>query len=372
MDDSGDTYTTTSFELESGQILPSVDVRYKSFGRLNEERDNCIFVCHALTGNQSVDEWWKEIFGTGKLLDPDRYMIVCANVLGSCYGTTGPTSVDPSTGKKYGSAFPDTTVRDSVRLHAKMVKEHLDVNAIACVVGGSMGGMQTLEWAAVCGPEYVKTIIPICCGTHHHAWQIGISETQRQAIYADPAWKNGTYLDDDDGKVDTRGPLQGIAVARQIAMFSYRSHDAYETKFGRRVIEDVSPGDSNGQDVVYDVERYLQYQGQKFLGRFDPLSYVKCTRMMDSHDIGRGRGGVAAACKHLITMPSLVVSVSSDALYPPIEQERLHALLPRSEYLCVESVNGHDGFLLDHEAISPVAQRFLSKHLPERLRPATS
>lgn len=351
----------------SGTILRNVQVRYRAYGELNRERNNAVVVCHALTGNASVDSWWKEIFGPEKLLDPTRNFIICANVLGSCYGTSGPLTANPETGKPYGASFPDTTVRDSVRIHIKLLKEELRVRQVACVIGGSMGGMQTLEWGAIGGPDFVRSIVPICCGTHHHAWQIGISETQRQAIYADPNWNGGNYRKGHE-------PLRGLSVARQIAMFSYRSHRAYESKFGRRRVtrENHDDMDENGQREHYDVENYLRYQGEKFLTRFDALSYVKCTRMMDSHDIGRGRGGIERAARELITMPSLVVGVSSDALYPPSEQKELQRLLPRSEFFMIDSANGHDGFLLDHEVMMPVALDFLRRHVPEHFGPRSS
>ena len=374
MNDEGETFVAKNVRLDSGIAMPSLKIRYKRFGKLNVKKDNCMVVCHALTGNQAVDSWWKEIFGPGKLLDPNIYMIVCANVLGSCYGSSGPTSIDPATGKPYGSTFPDTTIRDTVNLHVKLVREHLGVKRVACVIGGSMGGMQALEWGAICGSDYVRSIITMCCGTHHHAWQIGISETQRQAIYMDPNWRGGTYLDAE--RTASSPPLGGLAIARQIAMVSYRSHAAYEAKFGRRVVDEASStvveaeNRDGGQKVRYDVESYLRYQGQKFLGRFDPLSYVKCTRSMDSHDLGLGRGESAeSVARSRITMPALVVSISSDGLYPPCEQRALHRALSRSEYLSIESDNGHDGFLLDHERIMPVAIDFLRRNLPRYLHP---
>eukprot|EP00457_Paulinella_chromatophora_P002442 gb/GEZN01002447.1/.p1 GENE.gb/GEZN01002447.1/~~gb/GEZN01002447.1/.p1 ORF type:complete len:461 (-),score=76.50 gb/GEZN01002447.1/:1034-2416(-) len=359
MDDSGETFRVENFELECGVTLKQAQVRYRKFGEFNEKKDNCLVVCHALTGNAAVDSWWSDIFGPGRMLDPSKYLIVCANVLGSCYGSTGPVAENPETGKPYGNKFPDTTIRDTVRLHHRLVKQGLGATSIACVVGGSLGGMQTLEWAAICGPEYVRSIIPICCGAYHRAWQIGISETQRQAIYADPKWQGGAYE-----KKPGHEPDHGLSVARQIAMITYRSHEAYNEKFGRKQVtglEEEKLTERDGQRVHWDVERYLRYQGYKFLSRFDALSYVKVTRMMDSHDVGRGRGGVEAALAKM-TMPALIVAVSSDALYPPSEQRELHRMLPHSEFLLVESPNGHDGFLLDHDKISPVALKFLAKY----------
>jgi len=313
MDSDGETYHYKGeFVLESGIKLLRPHVRYRTYGTLNTSRTNAMVVCHALTGNASLHSWWGDMLGPGKLFDTSTYFVICANVLGGCYGTTGPTEIDPATGKKYGSSFPDVSVRDSVRLHISMVKEGLRVNEVAAVVGGSMGGMQALEWALEGGPQFVRKVIAMCCGPTHTAWQIAISEAQRQAIYADPNWIGGDYADDSP-------PHAGLSVARQIAMFTYRSPAAYEDKFGRN-IEDDSAG--HGQRVFFRAESYLRYQGRKFLSRFDALSYVKCTRMMDSHDVGRGRGGVEKALQSLV-QPVLVVSVSSDGLYPPADQRRL-------------------------------------------------
>eukprot|EP00808_Paulinella_micropora_P022806 g78444.t1 len=358
MDDRGETFVMDQFQLESGAILLKPQVRYRKLGEFNAARDNCVVVCHALTGNAAVNDWWKAIFGPGRLLDPTKYLIVCANVLGSCYGTTGPTTINPATGKRYGPDFPDVTVRDSVKMHIRLVKEHLRASSVACVVGGSLGGMQTLEWAYICGPEFVRCIIPMSCGAWQRPWQIGISEAQRQAIYADPKWKGGHYL-----KKPGEEPALGLSVARQMAMITYRSHQAYSEKFGRKIVQG---GDAaNGQVVYFQVEKYLRYQGVKFPSRFDALCYVKVTRMMDSHDLGRDRGGVEQALSQL-TMPALVISVSSDALYPPIEQRELHRLLPNSDFLMVDSHNGHDGFLLDHDLIQPVAKKFMDKYAAAR------
>ena len=328
MDSSGLTFTVEGHELECGRVLKGARVRYRQFGQLNAARDNAMVVCHALTGNAAVDSWWKELFGPGQLLDPAKYFIVCANMLGSCYGTTGPTELDPETDKPYGTDFPDVTVRDSVRLHIRLVREGLGVQSIACVIGGSLGGMQCLEWAAICGPEYIRSIIPICCGASHQPWQIGISEVQRQAIYADADWKEGQYTRE-------KPPHRGLAVARQIAMISYRSHTAYSQKFARKVVEGGRQA-GQGQRVFFQVEDYLRKQGQKFLSRFDALSYIKLTRTMDSHDLGRGRAGGIQGVLRRMTMPALVISVTSDTLYPPSEQKALFEGLPNSEFLMID------------------------------------
>jgi len=349
MDDDGDTFVTPRFELENGKVLRDAQVRYRTFGALNPAKDNAMVVCHALTGNASLDSWWGEMLGKGLLFDTSKYFVICANVLGSCYGTTGPTSINPDTQRPYSTSFPDVTVRDSVGLHILMVKS-LGIRQVFAVVGGSLGGMQALEWGLMGGPSFVRSLVVMCCGANHHAWQIAISETQRQALYADPNWAGGAYTKD-------RPPNSGLSLARQIAMFTYRSHTAYTDKFGRKTLNE-EPG--QGQAVLYDVEKYLRYQGVKFLARFDPLSYVKVTRLMDSHDVGRGRGGKESALSGL-TQPVQLVSVSSDVLYPPAEQQELHKLLPNSRLYTVVSDSGHDGFLLDQHEVMPVAIKFLEE-----------
>lgn len=329
MDSSGETYTAPRFKLESGIELLDVHVRYNCFGQLNDKKDNVIVVCHALTGNSRLDQWWGSLLGNRLAFDTSKYLVVCANVLGSCYGTTGPNSIDPATGMKYGNAFPDVTIRDTVSLHMEMVRNSIGASSIECVVGGSMGGMQALEWTLI-GKKYVKSAIVIGCGAHHTAWQIGISETQRQAIYADPNWNNGN--------IDINNPpSKGLAVARQIAMISYRTAKAYHNKFGREV--DSSTGH-------FQTRKYLEYQGIKFLDRFDSVTYVKLTEQMDSHDIGRDRGGIESALNS-IDSRVMVMGIDSDILYPIYEQEQLSKHIKNSQFYVIKSNEGHDGFLLE-------------------------
>mmetsp|Transcript_5610 Transcript_5610/g.8710 ORF Transcript_5610/g.8710 Transcript_5610/m.8710 type:complete len:456 (-) Transcript_5610:960-2327(-) len=360
VDSSGETYVAESLELENGRVLNDVPVRYRTFGKLNESKTNCVVVCHALTGNASLDDWWGSMLGPGKLFDDSKMFIVCANILGSCYGTAGPTSDEPFTGKKYGDNFPDVTIRDSVSLHMKLVKEHLGVEHVSCVIGGSLGGMQALEWACIGGPDYVGAIITMCCGAYHHPWQIAISESQRQAIYADPAYKQGAYLSE-----GTPPPNIGLSVARSIAMITYRSHAGYNRKFGRELVT-TEPG-HHGQEKHFQVERYLRHQGEKFCSRFDAHSYVKVTRMMDTHDVGRGREGGVTGTLGRLAQPMLIVSVDSDVLYPPAEQEFIHQYVPNSVLFKVDSDHGHDGFLLDQDKIMPAALKFLDTNVYSNL-----
>ena len=340
MDSSGQVYIAKDFQLESGEVLPEAKACYNVFGRLNEQKDNLMVVCHALTGNARVDQWWGTLLGPGKALDTSKHMVVCANVLGSCYGSTGPTSINPATNKAYGISFPEVTIRDTVRLHMEMVKEALGAPSVLCVVGGSMGGMQALEWGLL-GEDYVKNCVVIGCGAAHSAWQIGISETQRQAIYADPHWR--------EGDIDPANPpVSGLAVARQIAMLSYRTAKGYASKFGREK-------DAEGR---WQVRKYLEYQGHKFKDRFDAISYIKITEQMDTHDVGRGRGGLDAALGGMKPRV-LVMGMDSDVLYPLEEQIELAAKIPRSTFQVIQSLDGHDGFLLEHEQVNASILQFL-------------
>lgn len=350
-----------NFELESGGKLAKATLRYQTYGTLDSDRKNALVVCHALTGNASLHGWWGDLLGPKKPFDTSKYFVVCANILGSCYGSTSPRSLDPATQKPYGTDFPDVSVKDTVRLQLNMLKDHLGLNSVKCVIGGSFGGMQALEFAAQAGTSlnnfnvnaeepFVKSVIPIGCGASHTAWQIGISETQRQAIYADPKWNNGKPDWDDL-------PLQGLAVARQIGMISYRTHSGYQTKFGRTLKLPVTP--PYGSAAQWNVKSYLEYQGQKFLTRFDPITYIKLTEQMDTHDLGRGRGGIQNALRN-IHIPAMVLGINTDILYPLSEQEELVHLLPNSELKIILSDAGHDGFLLEQKQVGTFITQFLN------------
>lgn len=342
MDDSGETYAVKTFSLESGDVLGNAEIRYNCYGTLNAKKDNVLVVCHALTGNASLHTWWGDLLGEGKAFDTSRYFVVCANILGSCYGSSGPTSIDPSSGKPYGIKFPTITIRDTVMMQMNMVKYGIGASSVACVVGGSMGGMQALEWACL-GKEYVRSSIVIGCGSAHSAWQISIGEAQRQAIYADENWN--------DGLIDPENPVKrGLSVARQFAMITYRTAKGYEKKFGRN---------KNGKSGSWEAKCYLEYQGEKFLDRFDAITYVKLTEQMDTHDVGRGRGGVANALKE-ISCPTLIMGIDSDVLYPLYEQEEMADMIPSSQFMIISSTDGHDGFLLEKDQVSKNITSFLS------------
>mmetsp|Transcript_138321 Transcript_138321/g.430052 ORF Transcript_138321/g.430052 Transcript_138321/m.430052 type:complete len:378 (-) Transcript_138321:111-1244(-) len=349
MGSDGEVAVVEEFALDSGRVLSKVEVRYMSWGELSEGRDNAIVICHALTGNANARSWWGELIGPGKPLDTRRFCVFCSNVLGSCYGTTGPTAVDPSTGQRYGGSFPKVTIRDMVRLQAEVLRQ-LGIQEVACAIGGSMGGMQSLEWALEVQAPRVRSIATLCASGRHHPWQIGMSECQRQAIKADPLWRGGDYPAD-------AVPNGGLAVARMMAMLTYRTHPAYWTKFGRGMVQPQ-------QQRIFDVENYLRQQGSKFVARgFDPMSYVVLTEAMDSHDVERGRGSYADVLRS-ISVPVLIVSISSDVLYPLSEQLELAEHIPAAQHHLIQSDEGHDGFLLEHRKVGTLLRGFLAQVAP--------
>jgi homoserine O-acetyltransferase/O-succinyltransferase len=331
------------FTTESGFTFEQPTVAYRTWGSLNAARDNAVIVCHALTGTADAADWWGGLFGPGRLLDPERHFIVCANILGSCYGTTGPRSIDPVAGRPYRGRFPVATIRDTVRLHQRLL-DALGVEGIACVIGGSMGGMQAIEWAIM--DRRVRSAVIVATGHAHTAWQVGISEAQRQAIYADPRW-NGGHHDADDP------PAAGLAAARMMAMMSYRSPALFEERFGRR------PQD--GAPDVFEIESYLRYQGRKLVDRFDAVSYVRLTQMMDRHDVAAGRG-TAESVLGALDVPVLAVGISSDLLYPPHEPRRLAELCRRGTYAEIDTPFGHDAFLVAFELLNEAMAPFLHEH----------
>jgi len=360
------------FELENGQVLEKADLCYMTYGDLNETRDNVLVICHALTGNASLHSWWGDMLGPGLAFDTDKYFVVCSNILGSCYGSTGPSSIKPDGTGPYGMEFPDASVQDTVRLQLHMLQEELKIRSVKAVIGGSFGGMQVVEYAAQAGhiksrfavndetdhaTAFVRSIIPIACGAKHTAWQIAISEVQRQAIYADPKWNNGD-IDWNDP------PTTGLSVARQMGMISYRTAQGYDSKFARNIRESGSEDEEvplYGSKAPWQVKSYLEYQGRKFLSRFDPVTYVKMTEQMDSFDVGRGRGGAKEALSH-VQIPALVLGIDSDILYPIHEQRQLASFFENGEMVEIHSDAGHDGFLLEQEQVSSHITDFLLSH----------
>jgi homoserine O-acetyltransferase len=350
------------FTLESGAVLPSLEIAYTTQGTLNSEGTNALLVCHALTGSahardaklpsgETIPGWFNGVIGSGRGLDTERFFVVASNILGSCYGTSGPASINPATGRAYRVEFPQMTVRDMVRAQ-KLLSDHLGIQRIVTAIGGSLGGMQALEWA-VMYPEMIESIVPIATAAQHSAWCIGISEAQRLAIMSDPEWRGGYY---------TEQPARGLAIARSVAMISYRSQPSFEERFGRR---ETVEGDGHERirlfptiPLTYAVESYLRYQGQKLVDRFDANTYIYLSRAMDRHNLGAGRGNVRDVLGNLKARV-LSIGISSDILYPPAEQQEIAAAVPAGEYAELQSIHGHDAFLIEFDWLNAQLQRFL-------------
>lgn len=351
------------FRFDCGAALPSVSVAYETYGTLNGPGDNAILICHALTGSAhaggfSSDDpksagWWEPIVGPGRALDTDRYFVICSNILGSCYGTTGPAAINPSTGRPFGLSFPQMTVRDMVRLQ-KALMDFLGVHSLVTVLGGSLGGMQALEWALM-EPTVVRSVIPIGTAARHSPWCIGLNDIARQAIMCDPEWLGGDYY----GKGQ---PHRGLSLARQVAMVSYRSDVSFLRRFGRERVRDAGKSARFDFANLFQVERYLRYQGAKLVGRFDANSYIYITRAMDLHDVTEGRGETVEAVLGRIRIPALCVGISSDVLYPVHEQKTIAATIPGARYAEIQSNDGHDAFLIEYEQMSGMIREFFRTH----------
>ncbi len=352
------------FALEGGGVLHNVTVAYETWGELNATASNAVLVCHALTGDShaagrmgrghATSGWWDGLIGPGRALDTNRFFVVCVNVLGGCQGSTGPASIDPATGRPYGSSFPVVSIRDMVRAQRRL-SNHLGIDRWLSVVGGSMGGMQALEWA-VMFPERSQSLVLLATAASASAFQIAWSAVGRRAIVVDPRWNNGDYYDALPGE----GPHEGLGTARAIAQIHYRSGPVYEERFGREVADKL---DEFSMGQRFAVESYLDYQGQKLVRRFDANSYLVLNKAMDLHDVGRGRGGIGRALRR-VSVPVLTMSVDSDWLYPPDQQVVLHEAFEanglRAEYETVSSPHGHDGFLLEIEGVGGPLADFLN------------
>lgn len=321
-------YSNEPFQLEIGQVLPQLTIAYHTYGTLNAAGDNVIWVCHALTANSNVADWWAGLFGAGRLFDPERYFIVCANIIGSCYGSTCARSINPGTGKAYGPDFPVVTIRDMAQAH-DLLRKHLQINEIALCIGGSCGGHQVMEFAYLL-KERMKKMALLVTSARETAWAIAIHEAQRMAIQADPSWR-----DDDD-----RAGNAGMKAARGFGLVGYRTFDAYKN----------DQTDSDEKLNEYRAATYIRHQGDKLDRRFYAQCYWHLTKSLDTHHIGRGRGGAALALAEL-TLPALVLSIDSDVLIPPSEQLFLAENLPNVTHSQLQSPYGHDGFLIETEAI---------------------
>ncbi len=353
------------FALEGGGALREVTLAYETWGSLAAGASNAVLVCHALTGDShaagrqgnghATAGWWDDMIGPGKPLDTDRLFVVCMNVLGGCQGSTGPASVEPATGTPYGSRFPVVTSRDMVRAQARLA-DFLGIGSWLTVIGGSMGGMQVIEWA-VMFPQRVRSFVSLASCMASSAWQIAFSAVGRTALALDPNWRGGDYYDAPAGE----GPHRGLAIARAIAQITYRSDEVFGDRFGRDLVD---PVDVFRMWDRFQIESYLDYHGVKLVRRFDANSYLVLNKAMDLHDIGRGRGGIGAAVSR-VRAPSLVVSISSDTLYPPSQQTEMRNALVAAGLRCdhhlIQSPQGHDGFLLEFDHIGPMVTEFLAE-----------
>ena len=353
------------FCLESGAALSPVTLAYETYGRLNAERSNAILIPHALTGSahaagyhSEVDKkpgWWDECIGPGKAFDTNKFFVICSNVVGGCYGSTGPSSIDPTTGQPYGLHFPVVTIGDMVRSQVKLI-DHLGIDRLLCVAGGSMGGMQVLEWAAH-HPDRLAAAIPLATTAHHSPMLIAFGEVGRQAIYADAHWHNGDYYD------KPCRPDAGLAVARMVGHITYLSDESMAQKFGRRLRGQEKYGYEF--QTEFEIESYLKYNGSKFTRRFDANSYLYVTKAMDYFDLAAETGSLAAAFARSANLKYLVVSFTSDWLYPSYHSKELVRALTAVgadvTYLDIESSWGHDAFLLEVETMTELIGSFLGR-----------
>jgi homoserine O-acetyltransferase/O-succinyltransferase len=326
------------FKLESGKQLRELEIGFNTYGTLNKNRDNVVWVCHALTANSDVFDWWKGLFGENSYFNPKEHFIVCANILGSPYGSTNPLSINPVTGLPYYLTFPQFTVRDIVKVH-QLLAEHLQIENIEILTGGSLGGQQAVEWA-IMEPERIKNLILIATNARHSPWGIAFNESQRLAISADRTF----YANKPDGG------KKGLKAARSIALLSYRNYKTY-------AITQQEEKDSIIED--FRAASYQNYQGEKLVNRFNAYSYWYLSKSMDSHNIGRGRHGVEKALS-FIKARTLVVGIKSDVLFPIEEQQYLFSHISKSVFAELESFYGHDGFLIETGTLTNIIKSFFT------------
>ncbi|MES1152675.1 MAG: homoserine O-acetyltransferase [Dongia sp.] len=348
--------------LDSGAVLAPYTLAYRTYGALNAEKSNAILICHALTGDQFVaethpvtgrDGWWDTMVGPGKPIDTERYFVISSNVLGGCMGTTGPSDINPASGKAYGLGFPVITIGDMVRAQVRLI-DHLGIDQLFAVVGGSMGGMQVLQWAAAY-PERVFAALPIACAARHSAQNIAFHEVGRQAIVSDPDWRGGEYA------AEGLNPARGLAVARMAAHITYLSEAALHRKFGRNLQDRAKV--TYGFDADFQVESYLRHQGSIFVDRFDANSYLYITRAMDYFDLAAERGGLLSNAFKDTRTRFCVVSFTSDWLFPTAESRgivhALNAASARVSFAEIVTDKGHDAFLLEEPELFAIIRGFL-------------
>jgi homoserine O-acetyltransferase len=333
------------FALESGYKLSKYHLAYTTYGKMNAARDNVVWIFHALTANSSPHEWWDGLVGEGKLFDPRKYFIVCVNTPGSCYGSLGPLNVNPATGENYFHDFPFFTTRDLIRSYQPL-RHYLGVKRIHVGIGGSMGGQQLLEWA-IEEPELFEHIVPIATNAIHSSWGIAFNTTQRMAIEADGTWP----------QQHAEAGMQGMKAARALALISYRSYEGYHVRQSDNKSQQQI--ELNGESYG-GAASYQRYQGEKLATRFNALSYYTLSKTMDSHHVGRNRGGVEAALKQ-IQAKTLVVGIDSDVLFPISEQQYLANNIPGAQFATMHSLFGHDGFLLEYDQLTNHLTKFLAQ-----------
>ncbi|SMD37138.1 homoserine O-acetyltransferase [Reichenbachiella faecimaris] len=326
------------FHLERGGVLPKLEIAYHTFGQLNADKNNVVWVFHALTANSEAMDWWKGLFEKDSAINPDKHFIVCANILGSPYGTSSPMSVNPETGQAYHSTFPLITIRDMVEAH-KLLRDHLGIEKIAIGLGGSMGGFQTYEWA-VQEPDTFEKLILVATAPKESPWRVSVHAAQRLAIEADPTWRDN----------DPEAGAAGVAASRAIGMLSYRNHEIFEK----------TQNDDESKVDDFKADSYIRYQGSKLANRgFSGFLLWSLTKALDSHDLSRGRGTLIEVLEG-IRIPILQIGITSDLLFPIQEQRRVADHLANVQYREIESLFGHDGFLTETEKINELIGGFIS------------
>lgn len=326
------------FPLECGQTLPSLEIAYHTFGALNHAEDNVIWFCHALTANSDVADWWDTLVGAGKKYDPTKHFIICANIIGSCYGSSGPLSTDPRTLQPYFSTFPQVTILDMVNAHI-ILRKHLNIEKINTIIGGSMGGYQVLEWA-IMEPAVFDHMVIVATSPRESAWGIAVHTAQRLAIEADPTWK----------EMSPNAGAKGLKAARAIGMLTYRTYDAF--------VKTQTDNDEQKLDN-FKASSYIYHQGDKLVKRFNSYSYWLLGKAMDSHNIARGRGAMVDVLNS-IKIKTVIIGISSDQLCPVSEQRYMSEHIPNSKFTVIDSPYGHDGFLIEGKLIGNV----ISKSIP--------
>ncbi|GAC1426103.1 MAG: homoserine O-acetyltransferase [Flavisolibacter sp.] len=328
------------FQLESGAYLPELVIAFHTYGNLNDKKDNAVWVCHALTANSDAFQWWPGVVGQDFTITPEKYFIVCANIVGSCYGSTGPLSNNPDTGQPYYHSFPRITIRDMVKAH-QLLRLHLGIHKIYLLMGGSMGGYQVLEWALI-EPALIRSIFVIATSARETAWGIAVHTAQRLALEADASFY----------EPDLGGGKKGLKAARAIGMLTYRGYESFKATQNDL---DFSKTDN------FKVASYIDHQGNKLVDRFNAYSYWHLTKSMDSHNVARHRTDRLETALQYITQKSLIIGVSSDILCPLMELQFLADHIPNNNFFIINSIYGHDGFLVESESINRYLMDWLEK-----------